>query len=158
MAAKGEKLVAQIDMLESLSPGGEFPGFSFTDLGGKTISLADYRGKVVLVDFWATWCPPCIAELPHVLETYRKFNDKGFEIIGISLDSDKEKLEKFIADEGMDWPQYFDGKGWENELSNKYAVNSIPATFLIGPDGRIIARSLRGDDLEKAVAKAVGAL
>lgn len=158
MAAKVTDMIAQIDMLESLKIGAEFPGFSFEDLEGKAIALADYRGKVVLVDFWATWCPPCIAELPHVLDVYREYHDKGFEIIGISLDKDKDKLETFIANEKMDWPQYFDGKGWDNELSNKYAVSSIPATFLIGPEGTIIAKDLRGDDLEKAVKTAIEAL
>ncbi|MEX0324512.1 MAG: TlpA family protein disulfide reductase [Puniceicoccaceae bacterium] len=158
MVAKVEKLVAEINMLESLQVGGSFPGLSFSDLQGKAISLADYKGKVVLIDFWATWCPPCIAELPHLLETYRKFSDKGFEIIGISLDKDKEKLESFIAENKMHWPQYFDGKGWDNELSNKYAVSSIPTTYLIGPNGKIIAKDLRGDELEKAVRQAVEAL
>ncbi|MEX0331213.1 MAG: TlpA family protein disulfide reductase [Puniceicoccaceae bacterium] len=158
LIAKVEKLVAQIDMLESLQVGGVFPDLSFSDLEGKAISLADYKGKVVLIDFWATWCPPCIAELPHLLETYQEFNDSGFEIIGISLDKDKEKLESFIAENKMDWPQYYDGKGWDNELSNKYAVSSIPTTYLIGPEGKIIAKDLRGDDLEKAVSQAVEAL
>ena len=155
MAAKGADLVARIDMLESLVIGAEFPGFSFEDLEKESVSLSDYQGKVVLIDFWATWCPPCIAELPHVLDVYQEYHDKGFEIIGISLDKDRSKLETFIKENGMDWPQYFDGKGWDNELSNKYAVSSIPATFLIGPGGKIIAKDLRGDELEKAVKKAI---
>jgi peroxiredoxin len=158
VAENAAKIIAQIKLQESLVTGGEFPVFSFTGLKGESINLEDYRGKVVLVDFWATWCPPCIAELPHVLATYKKYHDKGFEIIGISLDKDKAKLESFIAEKEMAWPQYFDGKGWDNELSNRYAVSSIPATFLLGPDGKIIATSLRGDQLEKLVGAAIEAL
>jgi thiol-disulfide isomerase/thioredoxin len=158
IASNAAKLLVQLEMLESLVLGGEFPGFSFDDLDGTNISLDAYRGKVVLVDFWATWCPPCIVELPNVLAAYQKYHDKGFEIIGISLDKDKARLEDFLEENGMDWPQYFDGKGWDNELSNKYGVNSIPTTYLLGPDGGIIARDLHGDELEKAVGKALEAL
>jgi peroxiredoxin len=154
-AAKAEARIARIVTQMALMPGAEFPGFEFNDLQGNAVTLAGYRGKVVLIDFWATWCGPCVAELPNVLAAYKEFHDKGFEIIGISLDKDQARLDAFIAGNGMDWVQYFDGKGWDNVLSNKYGVSSIPATFLLDKNGVIVARDLRGGDLAKAVAKAL---
>jgi Peroxiredoxin len=139
----------------SLAKGAAFPDFDVKDTEGNPLSLAKYKGKVVLIDFWATWCGPCVAELPHVLEAYEKHHKNGFEIIGISLDSSKTKLDTFVKDKKMTWPQYFDGKGWENELAQKYGINSIPATYLIDREGKIIATDLRGDALEKAVAEAL---
>jgi thiol-disulfide isomerase/thioredoxin len=124
---------------------------SFTALDGKKVDIADYKGKVVLVDFWATWCGPCVAELPNVLKAYEKFHDKGFEIIGVSLDQSKQRLEAFIADKKMTWPQHFDGKGWDNEISKKFGIDSIPATFLVDKEGKVARLDLRGDALQKAV-------
>lgn len=138
-----------------LVTGAAFPDFEVKDTTGKPLSLAAYKGKVVLIDFWATWCGPCIAELPNVLEAYEKHHAAGFEIIGISLDKDQEKLETFVKQKKMTWPQFFDGKGWQNELAQKYGVNSIPATYLIDREGKIIASDLRGEKLEEAVAAAL---
>jgi thiol-disulfide isomerase/thioredoxin len=121
---------------------------AFTSTAGDEIDLSKMDGKVVLVDFWATWCGPCIAEMPNVIAAYEKYQAKGFEVVGISLDQDKEKLAAFIKDNGMTWPQYFDGKGWENEISTKFGIGSIPATYLIGKDGKIVATDLRGGALE----------
>ncbi|MBC8096774.1 MAG: TlpA family protein disulfide reductase [Akkermansiaceae bacterium] len=140
-----------------LNEGAIFPDFSEKDLGGKPLSIANYKGKVVLIDFWATWCGPCIAELPNVLATYEKHHAAGFEVIGISLDQDRTKLTSFIEKRKMPWPQYFDGKGWENKLAGIYGIQSIPATFLLNGEGKIIAKDLRGEDLEAAVAKALKA-
>jgi thiol-disulfide isomerase/thioredoxin len=108
---------------------------SFTDLNGKPVSLKDYAGKVVLVDFWATWCGPCRAALPEVKETYAKYRAKGFEIIAISFDKEKSELTQFIADEKMTWPQYFDGLGWENKLGAKFEISSIPTVWLVDKKG-----------------------
>jgi thiol-disulfide isomerase/thioredoxin len=137
----------------ALSVGAKFPGFEETDLAGQPLSLKAYQGKVVLVDFWATWCGPCVSELPNVLAAYKKYHDKGFDIVGISLDQDKEKLTSFMKERGMSWAQYFDGKGWDNKLAVKYGVDSIPSTFLLDGDGMIIARDLRGPALEAALAR-----
>ena len=161
-AASAEKYQSQLKGMEeakkvqrALAIGAKFPDFDEKDLDGKPLSVANYKGKVVLVDFWATWCPPCRAELPNVLNVYKKYHDKGFEIIGISLDQSQSRLESFIKEQKMTWVQYFDGKGWGNKLSNKYGVQSIPATFLLDGEGKIIGRDLRGDELEAAVAKAL---
>jgi thiol-disulfide isomerase/thioredoxin len=137
----------------SLAEGSKFPDFDEKDLAGKPLSIANYKGKLVLIDFWATWCGPCVGELPNVLKAYEKNHDKGFEIIGISLDQDEQKLKTFLQDRKMTWPQYFDGKGWNNKLAQKYGIQSIPATFLLDGEGKIIGRDLRGDDLEQALAK-----
>ena len=150
------KQAASRKIQEGLTTGAVFPDFSETDLAGQPLSVASRKGKVVLVDFWATWCPPCRAELPNVIKTYQKHHREGFEIIGVSLDSERAKLDAFLKQQdGMTWPQYFDGQGWGNKLAAKYGVQAIPFALLIGPDGKIIGKELRGEELEDAVAKAV---
>jgi peroxiredoxin len=139
----------------ALVKGAKFPDFDEKDVTGKHLSVSDYKGKVVLVDFWATWCGPCVNELPNVVKAYEKHHEKGFEIIGVSLDQNEEKLKNFTKDRKMTWQQYFDGKGWGNKLAGKYGVQSIPATFLIDREGKIIDRDLRGEALEEAVAAAL---
>jgi thiol-disulfide isomerase/thioredoxin len=143
-------------MQAALIVGATFPDFNETDVAGKPLSIAGYKGKVVLIDFWATWCGPCRGELPHVIATYKKYHDQGFEIIGISLDQDQAKLTGFTKEMNMTWQQYFDGQGWQNKLAVKYGIESIPATFLLDGNGKIIGRDLRGDELTQAVAKALG--
>jgi thiol-disulfide isomerase/thioredoxin len=139
----------------SLTSGSVFPDFSVKDLAGKPLSIANYKGKVLLIDFWATWCGPCVAELPNVLKTYEQYHGKGFDIIGISLDQDRSKLESFLQRRSMTWPQYFDGQGWGNALALKYGIEAIPATFLLNGEGKIIGKDLRGEDLQQAVSKAL---
>jgi thiol-disulfide isomerase/thioredoxin len=139
----------------TLVEGTAFPDFNEVDMAGKPLSIANLKGKVVLLDFWATWCGPCRAELPNVLEVYQKHHKDGFEIIGISLDDDKAKTENFTKEKTMAWPQYFDGQKWKNKLAVKYGINSIPATFLLDGDGKILGKDLRGEELEKAVAAAL---
>jgi peroxiredoxin len=139
----------------SLMDGAKFPDFEVSDLDGKPLSIANHKSKVVLLDFWATWCGPCRTELPNVIKTYETHHKDGFDIIGISLDKDRDALTKFIKEKNMTWPQYFDGGFWTNKLAVKYGVNSIPATYLLDGQGTIIGNNLRGEQLEEAVSKAL---
>ena len=127
--------------------------FHVTDLNGEALSLEQYRGQVVLLDFWATWCPPCIAEMPNVKKVYEKYKDQKFQIVGISLDRSKEPLEAYIEKEGLTWLHYWDNIG---KVSNLYKVQAIPSTFLIDGEGVIRKTNLRGHALEHAVAELVG--
>ncbi len=111
---------------------------TFTDAAGKKFDLESYRGKVVLIDFWATWCGPCVAGLPEVIDQYKKYHDQGFEIVGISFDEDKTALEQFVKSNDMPWVQFFDGQGWGNKYGKEYSIHSIPRMWLVGRDGKVI--------------------
>jgi thiol-disulfide isomerase/thioredoxin len=148
-----EKRAAKIQ--STLNVGAKFPEFNEKGVDGKPLSLADYKGKVVLIDFWATWCGPCRGEIPNVVASYQKYHGKGFEVIGVSLDQDRQKLLDYTRQQNMTWQQYFDGQGWSNKLAAKYGIESIPATYLLDGNGKIIGQDLRGDALGAAVAKAL---
>jgi peroxiredoxin len=153
--ATGQKQGDPAKVRAALVEGTKFPDFSVEDVKGNPLSIAGYKGKVVLIDFWATWDGPCKVELPNVLKTYEKYHDKGLEIIGISLDQDKGALTAFIKQNEMTWPQYFDGQVWANKLAVKYGVETIPATYLLDGEGNIIGKDLRGAALDQAVTKAL---
>jgi peroxiredoxin len=127
--------------------------FTMPDVNGKPVSLSSFRGKYVLVDFWASWCGPCREENPNVVAAYNQFKNKNFTILGVSLDQNKDAWVKAIQHDGLDWTQVSDLKYWNNEAAVKYGVNSIPYNFLIDPDGNIVAESIRGSELFSTLSK-----
>ena len=131
------------------------PDFSATDLDGNPISLQDYRGKVVLLDFWAVWCGPCIVEMPNLKKVYNTYKDAGFDIIGISLDNDETKLRDYLKENDILWRQVFSGEGWMNPVAQQYGIRAIPAPWLIDREGNLITHKARGHDLERLVAEAL---
>jgi len=134
-----------------LVPGAAFPDFVATNLENQPISVRGFSNQVVLVEFWATWCAPCREALPELTATYKKFHARGFEILGISLDSKRRELDGFLRDADVKWPQVFDG----GKLAEKYGVDGIPANFLIGADGKIIGKDLEDSELDLALDKAL---
>ena len=131
------------------------PDFSATDLDGNSISLQDYHGKVVLLDFWAVWCIPCLEEMPNVKKVYANYKDKGFDIIGINLDDNEVKLRSYLKKNKILWRQVFSGKGPLSPIAQQYNLPGIPASWLIARDGTLISHQARGDALEQLVAAAV---
>jgi thiol-disulfide isomerase/thioredoxin len=122
---------------------------------GKQISMADLKGKVVVIDFWATWCGPCIAEMPKMKQLYAEYRPKGVEFIGVSLDNPEsqgglEKLKAYVKENNIEWPQYYQGKGWQSEFSMSWGINSIPSLFIIDADGKLHSSEARGR-LEKLI-------
>lgn len=151
-----KKLAERETILGKVEVGQPAPEFTMNDSTGKPISLSSFKGKVVLVDFWASWCGPCRAENPNVVAAYKKFNSKGFTVLGVSLDTDKGKWQDAIAKDGLTWTHVSDLIGWENAAAKQYGVMSIPANFLIDKEGKIIGSSLRGEDLMKKLEEVVG--
>jgi len=136
-----------------LKIGGTAPVFSQLNPEGKSISLASYKGKIVLIDFWASWCSPCRQEIPNLVSQYKMYKDKGFEILSVSLDNNRDKWLKAVQQEGMAWPQVCDLNGQNNNVARLYGVSAIPATFLVDRDGKLINTGLRGEDLNKRLAE-----
>lgn len=143
-------------ILNRLNAVGKPLDIKFTALDGREVDLSQMKGKVVLIDFWATWCGPCVGEIPHVKEAYDKFHSKGFEVVGISFDSDQNKLQSFVEQHDMPWPQYFDGKTWQNKIGVQYAIESIPTMWLVDKGGNLCdthARNDLQDRVEKLLAE-----
>ncbi len=127
--------------------------WNFTDVAGNAFRAEQYRGKVVVVEFWASWCPDCLREMPKVREAYQRYHARGLEIVGVSLDKDKEALTGFTKKHALPWPQYFDGKGWDNDLAVRYGVRGIPELWVVDQSGRVVATGLHGDDLDARVTR-----
>ncbi len=138
-----------------LVPGAKPFSVTAKDLNGRPLSLAQYHGKVVLMDFWATWCGPCVGEMPNVIAAYKKYHAQGFDIVGVSLDESRPALTSFIAQNKMPWRQVFDGKQWSSAVPREYGVMSIPFGLLVGRDGKIAAVDVRGPALETAIQQAL---
>lgn len=129
------------------------PEINLPDLNGKDLPLSSFRGKVVLIDFWASWCKPCLAELPNVINIYKKYKNNNFEIYGVSLDQDRNQWLDAIKKNNLTWPQVSDLKYWDNVAAKLYNIQSIPYTVLINKEGKIIAKNLKGIDLEKKISE-----
>ncbi|GAA4465843.1 TlpA disulfide reductase family protein [Nemorincola caseinilytica] len=140
---------------QSTETGTMAPELTLTTPEGENIALSSLRGKYVLVDFWASWCGPCRAENPNVLAAYNKYKDHNFTIYAVSLDHDKEKWERAIKEDGLPWIQVSDLKGWSSDAAVIYSIKSIPSNFLVGPDGKIVARNLRGELLEDMLSRVI---
>ena len=149
-------LAARETTLGKVQLGQQAPEITMYDSLGMDISLSSLRGKVVLVDFWASWCGPCRAENPNVVAAYAKYNKKGFTVYGVSLDTDKLKWLGAIHKDKLTWTHVSDMKGWENSAAKLYGVMSIPANFLLDKDGKIIGSSLRGKDLDNKLEEVLG--
>jgi len=152
-SAQGKAIAAQLAKLESTSIGHIAPNFTVTTPEGESISLYDIKGKVKLIDFWASWCGPCRGENPHVVEIYKEFHPKGLEIFGVSLDNKKEAWVKAIADDGLVWKHGSDLKGWQSAPAQLYNVSGIPHTVLLDENNKIIAKNLRGEELKQKIAE-----
>lgn len=141
-----------VKVLRTVQIGSKAPDFQLSDLQGKTVSLSDHLGKgYVLLDFWAAWCVPCRKENPNVVAAYEKYKNKGFSVYGVSLDRKKEAWTKAIADDHLDWMQVSDLAFWNSAAAKLYGVRAIPSNFLIGPDGTIVAKNLRGEELHNTL-------
>ena len=152
-----QRIKQQVDKMIATAVGQQFTDFEMNDPDGKKVKLSDYagKGKLVLVDFWASWCGPCRQEMPNVVKLYKEYKNKDFEIVGVSLDQTLDAWKKGIADLGISWPQMSDLKYWQSIAASLYGVNAIPHTMLIDKDGTIVDRNLRGEALYKRIEELI---
>ncbi|GAB4239528.1 MAG: TlpA disulfide reductase family protein [Ekhidna sp.] len=149
-------LIELLDTKKSLAIGSEAPELSLQNPDGEVVTLSSLRGNYVLIDFWAAWCRPCRAENPNVVRVYQKYSDQNFEILGVSLDRSRDAWLKAIEADGLPWIHVSDLKFWNSEAAKIYQIHSIPATYLVDPDGKIIAKNLRGSSLEAKLKEIFG--
>lgn len=145
--ASVSQFLKRMEAVKPVSIGQTAPAFEMSSPEGKVVRLADFKGKYVLVDFWASWCGPCRQENPNIVRVYNQFKNKNFSILGVSLDDDKADWLKAIKDDGLTWTHVSELKRWDSPIVNLYKIEGIPASFLLDPQGKIIAKNLRGDAL-----------
>ncbi|UYQ95676.1 AhpC/TSA family protein [Chitinophaga horti] len=148
----GRQINDRLAALEKVRVGKQAPAFDAVDLDGKAVNMNTLKGKYVLLDFWASWCVPCRAENPYVVAAYQQYKDKGFTVISVSLDHDRQKWVDAIAKDGLNWQHISELKAQQEPIARLYGVQAIPDNFLISPDGRIVAAKLRGEELKKTLA------
>lgn len=148
-----KNIADRVNILRGVDIGKPAPEFSMNTTEGTPIALSSFKGNFVLIDFWASWCSPCRQENPVVVESYNKYKNKGFQIFGVSLDNDKDAWIKAIEEDKLTWKHVSDLAGWKNSVAKMYGVMSIPANFLLDPNGIIIAKNLRGVDLDKKLSE-----
>ena len=151
-----QMLQSKIVSMKGLMMGGDAPEITLNTPEGTSLSLSSYKGKVTLIDFWASWCGPCRRENPHVVELYQKYKNKGFDILGVSLDSNKDAWVAAIAKDGLQWKHVSDLGGWGSSAAKLYGVTSIPQTFLLDKNGKIMAKNLRGEQLTNKLKEIFG--
>ena len=152
----GKEIAARIELLSKVEEGKPAQEFTQSTPDGKSVKLADFKGKYVLVEFWASWCGPCRAENPNLLKQYKLYNGKGFDILSVSLDNIKDYWLKAVEKDALPWTQVSDLKGWSNEVAVLYGIRAVPASFLIDPAGKIVATGLRGETLNQKLESLFG--
>ena len=148
-------LIKAMNKVKPLSVGHKAPDFTINGIDGKTVKLSDYKGKYVMVDFWASWCVPCRQENPNVLKQYNAFHSKGFNVLGVSLDKDKAAWQKAVNDDKLAWTQTSDLQSFQGTAEQLYHIEAIPSNFIIDPQGNIAAKNIRGADLEAFLNKTI---
>jgi peroxiredoxin len=149
----GKEIRNIIEKTKLTSIGNPAPDFASNNANGKSISLSSFKGKYVLLDFWASWCGPCRLENPNIVKAYHKFHNKGFDILGVSLDDTKENWLQAIKKDGLNWTQVSDLKGWKDDVASLYGVKGIPMNYLIDKNGIIVGKGLRGEELDNKLAE-----